>query len=243
MKTFHNLRDKFGRFAKKAKSKSSSKKTNSRVMHIALVLDESGSMNSVQESTQNGYNGYIQEMINSNKGLKTYCTLVRFVSADEIKVPFENQLLSKSQEIHDYHPSGLTPLYDSIAKAIGILESNSKKGEACVLTIFTDGQENASREFSMNTNGQERILSIIKNKVDNYKWMVNYIRCGDISSIKLQASSIGIPASNVVAYTSNTDKNITGIFSTLNDSNTKYRSAFSSTGVTHNIGFFQEENS
>ena len=50
----------------------------------------------------------------------------------------------------EYRCGGWTPLYDAIGCGIGILDeaTEGKVGAKAILVIMTDGQENASCEFS-----------------------------------------------------------------------------------------------
>lgn len=237
---FHNLRDQNGRFISKNKEvpKISKKKIISKknkVMHQGIVLDESGSMSSVRQSTQDGYNEYIQSMLNNNDGLDTYCTLVRFRDADDIRTPYSNQKLSTDHKIYDYSPNGMTPLYDSIGRIIKLIESNYNEGEAVTLTIFSDGKNNIQHHYA-----EADIRELIKDKRDNHNWMINFIGMGDIKEIQKMSNTIGIFAANTVSYNSNTDSNIKGIFATLDASNLNYRNAYAKTGKVENVGFFQD---
>ncbi len=238
---FHNIRDSKGRFApkqnKKIISTSSSKKKKQTVRncYVGLVLDESGSMESVREATQSGYNEYINSLIKDNDNLNTKVTLVRFRDTNDIKVPYSNAILGEELKMNDYIPWGQTPLYQSIKKAIDLIEKSAKPEDAVILTIFTDGANNAGNV------SKEQINTIITDKRDRCKWMINYIGMGTKQSVINSANNIGIFTSNTLNYTSNTADNIGMTMNTLTNANTKYRSAFSKTGVVKEEGFFSEE--
>lgn len=246
MKNYHNIRDNKGRFApktaqpKKTSRRSKAKKVG-RVL-IGLVLDESGSMSGVTKATQNGYNQYIEELSNSNKNVETLISLVRFRDSDDIKVSFENVTIGGHCKIYDYLPYAGTPLYDSIAKCIGILDRTYKQGDAVILTIFTDGDENASVEYSKRNNGQRRIKDLILERRDGKNWMINFIGCGEDQIVKKTSADLGIFMQNTKSYSGNTDENLKGIFGSVSINTVTYSSNYASTGTTSNIGFFSDEN-
>ena len=53
----------------------------------------------------------------------------------------------------DFKPRNMTPLYDAMAKMIAHIErmSSDRADEDVTVVVFTDGGENASREFSSAT--------------------------------------------------------------------------------------------
>ena len=48
----------------------------------------------------------------------------------------------------DYNPNACTPLYDAMGISITALEKKFKEGDRALVTIITDGLENASKEYN-----------------------------------------------------------------------------------------------
>src|SRR5262249_15514886 len=86
-----------------------------------------------------------------------------------------------------------TPLYDAIGRGIGILDEvlEGKRGKA-ILAIMTDGQENASREFS-----HEKITALIKARQE-LGWVVTFL--GEGLDVAKQGTAMGAMAANVASY-------------------------------------------
>ena len=50
--------------------------------------------------------------------------------------------------VADYKPGAMTPLYDSIGKAIAHADAQAKPGDKVMVMIDTDGRENTSVEYT-----------------------------------------------------------------------------------------------
>ncbi len=145
-----------------------------------VILDKSGSMESIRKEAIDGYN----ETLGSIKAaqLKHLDTQRHFVSLaafcdcgiDMIydKTPIaEAEKLTKKQ----YDPCCCTPLFDAIGKTVKKLRKDVKDIEdvAVLVTIITDGYENASKEWD----GPG-----IKKLIDECKedgWMFSFIGAGE----------------------------------------------------------------
>ena len=123
-------------------------------MHIAIILDSSGSMQSCAKATISGFNEQIDaiqsEANKFNRQDNTFITLTVFNSKPEIV--FSHESINKLQHLSekDYCPEGMTALYDAIGQTITNLKSKSdidhhKNGY--LIIIMTDGMENASKEY------------------------------------------------------------------------------------------------
>ena len=117
------------------------------MIRVNVVLDESGSMESICQETIDGYNTYIKELRESGNDMTV--SLTKFnslrVSTLYTRVPIHLGRVPKLT-VDDYRPDGMTPLYDAIAKAIG--EVGPADGDAVLFVIITDGLENASTTYT-----------------------------------------------------------------------------------------------
>jgi len=115
---------------------------------VIFVLDRSGSMQGKLESTLESFNAYTQSLRQSEKDIEF--TLMQFdtISTDVIhrRKPVR-EVPDLTREI--YSPRGGTPLIDAACIAIESAKSDYKPSDKVVITIMTDGLENASQAFTM----------------------------------------------------------------------------------------------
>lgn len=120
-----------------------------------IILDESGSMTSIQQQAVSAVNETIQGIRKASRnadGQNFFVSLVVF-EGDGVKgvrtvrerVPIENIENIMDEE---YQPGGCTPLYDAMGLSISALSKVTKKEDCVLVTIITDGMENSSKEYS-----------------------------------------------------------------------------------------------
>lgn len=129
-------------------------------VHNLMILDESGSMQSIYRVALSGANETIQTIRSAQETHPeqdhrfTFVTFNtagdRLGSAGNIKTVFDDLPIGKVRDLteKDYHPDACTPLYDAMGQSIGNLERKVGKGDCVLVTVITDGLENASKEFS-----------------------------------------------------------------------------------------------
>ena len=135
---------------------SDQQQTSERSIEIynLVILDESGSMESVKKETISGFNEVVQTIKSSQeeyKDQKNYITLVSFNTMG-IKTVLNLVPASELNEINgqNYRPNASTPLLDAIGFSCSRLRHalSEKKDFKVLVTILTDGEENSSREYS-----------------------------------------------------------------------------------------------
>ena len=138
---------------------------------VLFILDASASMRAIQNESIEGLNEYIEILQNDDK--PTIIKLVTF-NTYETKTLINNEDVMEIEPIHanSYLPDGLTPLLDDIAR--GILETDAYIKESneelnIMVTIMTDGMENASRFFSYN-----QVADMIE-KREGEGWIFTYL--------------------------------------------------------------------
>lgn len=122
--------------------------------HITVILDRTGSMQAIRDDTIGGFNAFLAEQ-QAQPGEATM-TLVQFDSRDPYEVIHHFVPLAQVAELtrETFVPRATTPLLDAMGRGINDLERTlagmpeSHRPSRVVLVIITDGQENASREFS-----------------------------------------------------------------------------------------------
>lgn len=159
---------------------------------IVFILDESGSMRHLKDSTISSFN----EMLESQKNLDTkfpaYLTTVVF--SDNMKKICDHKEIHEVENMtsENYKPNGCTALMDTLGKTINEMsEINKDNDKNVIFIIITDGYENASREFK-----REDIKKMIKAKRE-MGW--NFIFFGANIDSNKEAGSLGIDKK----YTSN----------------------------------------
>lgn len=131
-------------------------KEKQKVFHL-IILDESGSMQSIKDETISGFNELIQNIGHKEKefpGQEHRVSLFTFNNSG-IKALLFNKKPGKLMPLNhnNYRPNSLTPLYDAMATAINRLraETDQFPGASVLVNVITDGLENASKEYSGET--------------------------------------------------------------------------------------------
>ena len=127
---------------------------------VSVVLDRSGSMGSCQAQTIDGYNEYLNAL-RTDKESEYNITLIQFdhgPNGCDLTVCYVDKPLAEVPNLtkETYQPRGRTPLYDAIGECIRRTEA---KGRAVINVIITDGNENDSQEFTLDT-----IRALVKEK-------------------------------------------------------------------------------
>ena len=169
-----------------------------RVFNL-IILDESGSMSCIEKQAIDGVNETVQTIRAARKKHPEQEYLVSLVSfnSDAVKTIYDKVEAERVEELTDkqYIPSCCTPLYDAIGNAINALRKSVADEDAVLVTIITDGYENASTEY----NGPD-----IKKLVESMKskgWLFTYI--GANQDVEAVASTISI--TNTLSFAANVD--------------------------------------
>ena len=172
--------------------------TKKTQVYNLIILDKSGSMQSIQKAAIDGYNETLGSIKAAQlKHLDTqehYISLVAFCGCG-VDMIYDCTPIKDAEKLtkEKYIPCCMTPLYDAIGKSMQSLVKKTADIEdaAVLVTIITDGMENASQEW----NGKA-----IKNLIDERKeegWMFSYI--GADHDVEKVAATISI--TNTVVWT------------------------------------------
>lgn len=180
-----------------------------KTLNVAFVWDMSGSMAAIFDSTREGTNGYIMDLITEEKklvkkhgeGTYTRLSLTAFDTVFEqwlVDEPIANVVVGSI--IERYQPRGWTALYDAIANTITTLDSSSagRKNEKFLVIVMTDGMENASKEYALEQGGKERLNKLVKAYEKKGNWTFVYL--GANVDAPVEAAAIGIPVGNAAYY-------------------------------------------
>lgn len=169
-----------------------------RVFNL-IILDESGSMESIKAATISGFNEIVQTIKEVEKQFpeqEHFISLVTFNGVG-IKTLLNKQAVADLSELdaNTYKPNASTPLFDAIGFSANGL-NNDLLGQTdfnVLVTILTDGEENASKEFS----GAQvkQLIEGLKNK----GWTFTYI--GANHNVEGVAAAISIE--NIMKFVAN----------------------------------------
>ena len=122
-------------------------KLEDKDMHIVFILDESGSMGSIWDSTIDAVNEYFNAQ-KLEEG-KTWVTLVKFDTEFRPLYNFMPLKDIKPLTRETYCPRGMTALHDAIGKTID--EHKNRKNIKTIFVVMTDGGENSSKQHTLDS--------------------------------------------------------------------------------------------
>ena len=164
---------------------------NNRIMKTRIfnliIIDESGSMQSIKTAAIDSVNETIQTIRSAQKkheDQEHFVSLVTF--NDDVKTVYECVPVDKVAELttETYQPDCCTALYDAMGISLNALRKKVAEDDKVLVTVVTDGYENASKEYSGKA---------IKALVDELKakgWVFAYI--GANQDVEAVAATISI---------------------------------------------------
>ena len=141
-----------------------------------IILDESGSMEIIHKAAVNGLNETLQTIAAAQKKHAEYqehfVTMV-FFNSNGIRTVIENEPIAnvKLLKMKDFEPSSCTPLYDAMGVSLSKLRYSidSDEKHQVLVTIITDGEENASQEYT------GKMIKQMVSELKKMEWVFAYI--------------------------------------------------------------------
>lgn len=167
-------------------------------VHIYFLLDRSGSMQDIETDVIGGFNAFLAAQQADTLG-KVRLTLVQFDNQEPFEIIHEARNIHKVPELTaaTFVPRGSTPLLDAEGRAMVMAEERAakreaagKRAESIIFATYTDGLENASREWTF-----ERVAA--KKAEHEDAWAFIYLGVGH--DAYGQGNRIGTQAVNTVA--------------------------------------------
>lgn len=130
------------------------KQTKAQVFNV-IILDKSGSMGNIRQAAVDGFNETLAGIKKAQEkhadtqdhfvSLLTFCDCEKKYVYDKVPVVEARQLT-----MDDYQPCCCTPLYDAMGFTLTSMRKHvaAIEDHVVVVTIITDGLENASKEYS-----------------------------------------------------------------------------------------------
>lgn len=158
---------------------------------ISLILDKSGSMSPKRADTIGGVNTFVRDQVRNNPNALFSLTLFD----TEVTIVHTGVRVDAVPELTDavYSPSGNTALLDAIGTTMASLERESGPDDHVLICIVTDGEENSSREWKLDS-----IKALLTTKQDLYGWGVLYL--GASVDAFAEAHSMGIARASTSSY-------------------------------------------
>ena len=138
-----------------------------------LVLDESGSMSSIEKQAVDSVNETLQSVRAAQKKYDDQEHFVSFVTfnSDGIKTILDRVEAKRAEDItpDQFNPACCTPLYDAIGISVNELKKSVAENDKVLVTIITDGYENASKEYNQTS------VKALTEKLGKEGWTFAYI--------------------------------------------------------------------
>jgi hypothetical protein len=188
--------------------------------HITLILDRSGSMQSIRSDVIGGVNAFLKEQREA-PGECTF-TMAQFDSQGPYDILYDHVNIKDAKDLGDeYRPRANTPLWDAVGR--GIVNTGAKlaampeheRPERVVFVTMTDGLENASTEYDA-----ARVKAMTEEQRSKYNWQFVYL--GANQDVKEVATAGGIVLTKAALYDT---KKVGRAFMMSSDKVKKYRAS------------------
>lgn len=163
---------------------------------LVFILDRSGSMAGLEADTIGGFNG----MLGKQKMEEGEANVTTVLFDDQIEVIHDRFAIDlvKPLDEKDYYVRGCTALLDAVGGTVKKMENIQKRlpdewqAEKVIFVITTDGQENASREYT---------AKMVKEMIgENQKRGWQFLFLGANIDAVEEAGKLGICKSHAVTY-------------------------------------------
>jgi hypothetical protein len=164
---------------------------------ITLVVDRSGSMQSIRSDAEGGVNAFIEGQ--AKQPGEALLTLVQFDTEYEF---IHKGVLVSLAGPYSLVPRGGTALLDAVGRAINetgqrlaAMAEQDRPG-LVVFVVMTDGEENSSKEFS-----KSNIKEMIQLQQERYGWHFTFL--GADQDAFAEAQELGMAASGAANFSRN----------------------------------------
>lgn len=176
---------------------------------LAICLDQSSSMSSVNDAVYQGVKENIEEMPDDSYG--TITTFSNTVNPSTRKS--KRELLDT---ISSRVCKGTTALYDAIVHTIS--EELKNPMSRCTIVICTDGLDNASR-----SGARQEAIRLINQAQSIENWRVVFM--GANQDAITVAHGLGIPSARALTFDAGDSQNVLRAFRATSENTVRYRSA------------------
>lgn len=201
-----------------------------------IILDESGSMQSIKKEAVDSVNETVQTIRaaeRKNADQEHFVSLVTF--NDNVKTVYDCVPAVEVKELtsEDYCPDCCTALYDAMGLSLNILRPKVTENDRILVTVVTDGYENASKEYD------GKAIKALIDELKGKGWVFAYI--GANQDVEQVAATISI--TNTMTFRT-TPKDTMDMCVRVNKSRDRFYSRMSKPdfdAVAENEHFFDNE--
>ena len=168
--------------------------TDQSLTHLYLLLDRSGSMQSIKTDTEGGFDAFVAEQQRGAGECRV--TLAQF--DNHYEVVYADRPIADVPAL-DLQPRGSTALLDAMGRLItdagarlAAMREDERPGTV-IVAIMTDGYENASKEWT-----HPAIKALVEQQTADYGWQFLYMGA-DQDAIEV-GRNIGVAAANSITY-------------------------------------------
>jgi hypothetical protein len=160
-----------------------------KTTEIYIILDKSGSMYSVQDTTISAYNEYVNSL---KKDKKSDYKLSLTLFDTEFCQLYERKSLKDVEDLDrvKYDPDGCTALYDAVCSTLNRVKKSRKKS---LVVIITDGLENSSKKYT-----EKEFKELVEDLTAKKNWTFVYL--GANQDAWANAVDWGFKEDNVSTY-------------------------------------------
>jgi len=190
--------------------------------HIICILDSSYSMKGIMEESIIGFNMFLKEQ--KERVDEATITVALFDSWNNYDLVYDNVNIKEAAELtsEEWHPRGMTALYDAIGKTVTTDRtaikkmSKTERPDKVLVCIVTDGHENDSKEYT-----KEGVKNLIKD-CEKDDWNFMYLAANqDAFAV---GSSFGVSKGNTHTYNAS-KRGVGNMSAKLSTATSYYRNA------------------
>jgi uncharacterized protein YegL len=189
---------------------------------IVIIMDRSGSMESVRFDMEGGLNEFVEDQRNLNDG-GCRLTLVQF--DNQYELVYDAVPIADIPPI-ELDPRGITALLDAVGKTLTSLLERKPEGKVVILVV-TDGHENASHEWT------RRSVAALVRDCEAAEWEIVFL--GANIDAFAEARSMGVNRTKAANYDANR-KSVRSMFGTVSSKTSNFR-----TGRASSMDFSSRE--
>lgn len=191
---------------------------------IVVVLDRSGSMQTIQKDMVGGFARFVEEQ----RAQPGQCEMSLYQFDDAYDVVYERKPIADVPPLA-LVPRGSTALLDAVGKTIAAVGEQlaaapeAQRPGAVVVLVITDGHENASKEWT-----RAKVAALVREQEKSYNWRFVYL--GADAAAFAEAASMGIAQAS-----SYSTQNVGGAYGATSRGIGSFRSAVRSGNLSASV--------
>ena len=171
---------------------------NKKITNL-IIIDASSSMLSKASEIRDGLKQLLSDIrtdMKENENVKNRTIICQFAGAGSFKVLVNTTKIKKLTDdiADDYKPWGMTALFDAVGQGFNLV---GKKQDGVFVNILTDGDENDSKEFTVDM--VKKLFAKAKKK----KWGLTFM--GTTEDAIKSAVSWGVHGTNTFQFEDNSE--------------------------------------